>query len=93
MTEVRPLSKAPNPQLLPGRRNVVFFVCCLHLTHPSAHTLGSVGVRPGSSWGFGALLKGLTSVMDDSCRSRDSIPQPQVTSPTLYPLGHDCPDI
>ncbi len=22
MTEVRPLSKAPNPQLLPGRRNV-----------------------------------------------------------------------
>ncbi len=35
---------------------------------------------------FGALLKGLTSVEDISCRSRDSIPQPQVTSPTLYPL-------
>ncbi len=26
--------------------------------------------RPGSSLGFGALLKGLTSVMDTSCRSR-----------------------
>ncbi len=47
--------------------------------------------RPGSSWGFGALLKGLTSVVDNSSRSRDSNPQPQVTSPTLYPLGHDCP--
>ncbi len=31
--------------------------------------------QPTSSWGFGALLKGLTSV----------------SSPTLYPLGHDCP--
>ncbi len=38
--------------------------------------------RPGSS----ALLKGLTSVVDNSCRSRDSNPQPLVTSPTLYPL-------
>ncbi len=43
--------------------------------------------RPGSSWGSGALLKGLTSVVDNSCRSRDSNPQPRVTSPTLYPLG------
>ncbi len=47
--------------------------------------------HPGSSWGFGALLKGLTSVVDNSCRSRDSNPQPRITSPTLYPLGHDCP--
>ncbi len=47
--------------------------------------------RPGSSWGFGALLKGLTSVVDTSCQSHDSNPQPWVTSPTLYPLGHDCP--
>ncbi len=30
--------------------------------------------RPGSSWGFGALLKGLTSVVDNSYRSRDSEP-------------------
>ncbi len=43
--------------------------------------------RPGSSWGFGALLKGLTSVVDTSCQSRDSNPQPWVTSPMLYPLG------
>ncbi len=42
--------------------------------------------RPGSSCGFGALLKGLTSVVENSCRSQDSIPQPWVTSPTLYPL-------
>ncbi len=42
--------------------------------------------RPGSSWGFGALLKGHTSVVANSCRSRDSNPQPQVTSPMLYPL-------
>ncbi len=48
--------------------------------------------HPGSSWGFGALLKGLTSVIDNSCRSQDSNPHPQITSPTLYPLGHDCPN-
>ncbi len=62
-------------------------MCSLHLTHPSAHTPGAVG-SPGSSWGFGPLLKGLTSVVDNSCRSRDSNPQPRVTSPTL---GHNCP--
>ncbi len=52
--------------------------------------------RSGSSWGFGALLKGLTSVVDNSCRSRDSNPQPRVTSPALYPLEprlpHWCTD-
>ncbi len=42
--------------------------------------------RSGSSWGFGALLKGLTSVVDKSCRSWDSNPQPRVTSPTIYPF-------
>ncbi len=42
--------------------------------------------RPGSSWGFGALLKGFTSVVDNSCRSWDSNPQPRITSPTLYPF-------
>ncbi len=36
--------------------------------------------RPGSSWGFGALLKGLTSVVDTSYQSRDLNPQPWVTS-------------
>ncbi len=48
-------------------------------------------VAPGSSWWFGALLKGLTSVVNNSCRSGDSKPQPRITSQTLYPLGHDCP--
>ncbi len=42
--------------------------------------------RPESSWGFGALLNGLTSVMDNSCRSRDSNPQPRVTCLTLCSL-------
>ncbi len=49
--------------------------------------------RPGSSWGFGALLKGLTSVVDNSCQSRDSNPQPRVTSLTLYPLEPRLPPI
>ncbi len=49
--------------------------------------------HPGSSWGFGALLKGLTSVVDNSCQSRDSNPKPRDTSPTIYPLGHDCPPL
>ncbi len=60
--------------------------------------------RPGSSWGFCALLKGLTSVVVLKVKralhihsphlqflpARDSNPQPRFTSPTLYPLGHDC---
>ncbi len=70
-------------------------MCSLHLTHPSEHTPGAVISQrcsnPGSSWGFGALLMGLTSVVDNSCQSRDSNPQPRVTSPTLYLLGHNCP--
>ncbi len=71
---------------------------CVLCTHPEqwthTHTWSSGQPalrRPGSSWGFGALLKGLTSVVDNSCRSWDSNPQPRVTSPTLYSLGHDCP--
>ncbi len=58
---------------------------CTHLEQWAAGT-----AEPGSSRGFGALLKGLTSVVDNSCRSRDSNPQPRITSPTLYQLGHDC---
>ncbi len=48
---------------------------------------------PGEQFGFGALLKGLTSVVDTSCRSRDSNPQPWVTlgfKSNSSPLGHDC---
>ncbi len=62
-------------------------MCSLHLTHPSAHTPGAVGSRwggPGSSWGFGALLKSLTSAVDNSSNCRNSNPQPRITSPTLH---------
>ncbi len=50
-------------------------ICALHLTHPSVHTEQWVVNKhtperwafmlrcPGSRWGFGALLKGLTSVV------------------------------
>ncbi len=34
-----------------------------------------------------------TPSTDNSCRTRDSNPQPRVTSLTLYPLGHNCPYI
>ncbi len=58
--------------------------------NPSKYThtwsSGQPILRPGSSWGSGALLKGLISVVDNSCRSRGSNPQPRVTSSTLYPL-------
>ncbi len=37
----------------------ICLICDLHLTHPSAH----IAAVPGSSWGFGVLLKGLTSVV------------------------------
>ncbi len=62
-------------------------MCSLHLTYLSAHTHLEQWAR------FGALLKGLTSVLDNSCRSRDLNPQPQVTSPTLYPLEPRLPMI
>ncbi len=63
-------------------------MCSLYLTHPSAHTPGAVG---SGCWGFSALLKGLTSVVDNSCQ--DSNPQHRVTSPTLYPLEPWLPHI
>ncbi len=43
-------------------------------THTHTHTWSSGQStlrRPGGSWGFSALLKGLTSVVDISCRSRE----------------------
>ncbi len=56
------------------------------------HTWSSGQPTLQRSWGFSALPKGLTSVVDTSCQSRDSNPQPRVLSQTLYPLGHDCHD-
>ncbi len=55
-------------------------MCSLHLTHPSGWVGQPTVRRPGSSWGFGALLKGLTSVVDTSCWSQDSNQQHWVTS-------------
>ncbi len=74
-------------------------MCSLHF-NPSKWSSGQSTVRrPGSSRGFGALLKGLTSVVDTSCQSRNSNPQPWVISgfksnalsirPRLYSRGID----
>ncbi len=61
-------------------------MCSLRLTHPSAHThTWSSGQptlqRPGSSHGLpaGAGIR------------THNLGLPRVSSPTLYPLGHDCP--
>ncbi len=64
----------------------VFGICTLHLTYPKCTHTRSSGQpfmlrRPGSSWGFGALLKG-TSVhwpTYNSCWTWDS---------NLQPLGY-----
>ncbi len=58
-------------------------MCSLHLTHPSAHTWSSgqpTVQRPGSSHGLPARA---------GIRTHNLV-LPQVSSPTLYPLGHDC---
>ncbi len=72
-------------------------MCSLHLTHPSAHTPGAVGSRRcgarGAVGGSVPCSRGLTSVVDNSCRNRDSNPQPQITSPMLYPLEPRLPPI
>ncbi len=61
------------PHPIPPSNSIIFHLACSSLSC-------------WGSWGFGALLKGLTSVVDNSCRSWDSNPQPRVTSPTLYTL-------
>ncbi len=51
----------------------VFSAKCTHTWSSGQLTMQ----RPGSSWGFGALLKGLASVVDNFCWSRESKPQTQ----------------
>ncbi len=61
-------------------------MCSLHLTHPSAHTWSSgqpTVQRPGSSRGLPAGARIQTHNLGIL----------RVSSPTLYPLGHDCPII
>ncbi len=74
-------------------------------THTHTHTAVNTHTHTRSSREFGALLKGLTSVVvlkvertliihsptDNSCQTRDLNPQPQVKSLMLYPSGHYCP--
>ncbi len=60
-------------------------MCSLHLTHPSVHTWSSgqpTVQRPGSSRGLpvGAGIR------------THNFGLHQVSSPTLYPLGHNCPN-
>ncbi len=55
-------------------------MCSLQLTHPSAHTPGAVGSQRCGARGADG------GVIDNSCRSRDSNPQPRVTNQMLYPL-------
>ncbi len=79
-------------------------ICALHLTHPSAHTqqwthTRSSGQPMGSSWGLaqgshlsrgaGYSLPPPTIPAGPETRTHDL----RVTSPTLYPLGHDCPGL
>ncbi len=54
-------------------------MCSLHLTHPSA--LGAVGSR---------LCGARGAVVDGAGIRTHNLGLPRVSSPTLYPLGHDC---
>ncbi len=60
-------------------------MCSLHLTHPSAHTLGAVGSRLCSARGAVVGLPAGAGIRTHN------LGLPRVSSPTLYPLGHDCP--
>ncbi len=61
-------------------------MCSLHLTHQSAHTADS------GQWAADCAAHGEQSWT--SCRSRDSNPQPWVTSGfKSNALGHDCPKL
>ncbi len=70
-------------------------MCSLHLTHPS----GAVGSRQcGSRRAVGSSVpcsrvspQSWTLPAGAGIRT-NNIGLPQVSSPTLYPLGHDCPD-
>ncbi len=62
-------------------------------THTNTHmeAVGSQPAASGSSGGSVAFAQGLTSVVDIPAGAEN--PQPQITSPALYPLGHDCTSI
>ncbi len=61
---------------------------CTHTRSSGQPTLQ----RPGSSWGFGALLKAQSWTLPARAGIRThNLGLPRVSSPTLYPLGHDWP--
>ncbi len=65
-------------------------ICSLHLTHPSAHTLGAVGSRHCGARGAVGSSVPCSRVSPQSwtipAGAEIRNPQPRVTSPTLYPL-------
>ncbi len=69
-------------------------ICALYLTHPSVHTTGAVGSQRcggtpgGEHLGGRCLAQG--SHLNRGQFLLESNPKPRITSPTLYPLGHDC---
>ncbi len=72
-------------------------MCSLHLTHPSAHTPGAAGSRHCARGAVGGSVP-CSRVSPQSwtlpawARIRNhNLGLPRVSSPTLYPLGHDCP--
>ncbi len=72
-------------------------MCSLHLTHPSAlstHTPGAVGSQHCSARGAvgGSVPCSRVSPQLWTLPARaHNLGLPRVSSPTLYPLGHDCP--
>ncbi len=69
-------------------------MCSLHLTHPS----GAVGSRDCGARGAvgGSVPCSRVSPQSWTLPARAGIRShnlglPRVSSPTLYPLGHDCP--
>ncbi len=73
-------------------------MCSLHSTHPSAHRPGAVGSRHCSARGAVGGLVPCSRVSPQSwtlpARAKirtHNLGLPRVSSPTLYPLGHDCP--
>ncbi len=71
-------------------------MCSLHLTHPSAHTPGAVGSRHCGARGAVGGSVPCSRVSPQSwtlpARARirtHNLGLPLVSSPTLYPLGHD----
>ncbi len=73
-------------------------ICSLHLTHPSAHTPGAVGSRNRGTRGAVGGLVPCSRVLPQSWTlpagagiRTHNLGLPRVSSPTLYPLGHDCP--